>query len=384
VPTDLQAMKMEGGEDPNHIFPLRDVESQFQVELKQGPEQRSLGSLSHGQVLREAYPGAVYYYTGQPFRVYKILQQSKKILVRRESHYTTKPQALPTLIFPNLSQGNVHRALKYEGLTAVECNLQVREVIVGYKERRGSNEFNVQYPLSFAETGIAFDIPRFTRNYFTTGIVITHPVLSVSGVKADAVAKLVYEAFLSVVPFERQDVGVASDKHRADRGPIAQGQHFIALHDQTYGSLRLSGRLLEDRVFRDVLETAIRLGETSGLKADDAVTFGALEELHAAATNPPAPIAFDSESAVNVSTGSSVEVVMPGSKGLDIRRNNEEFTVDKVFYSPSFGGIAYRGKHVSVQEVEVIEIIPLDSLIPIPGESKVGKYNPDTGDLVED
>ncbi len=384
VAADLQAMKMEGGEDPNHTFPLRDVESQFQVELKQGPEQRCLGSLSHGQVLREAYPGAVYYYTGQPFRVYKILQQSKKIQVRKESHYTTKPLSLPTLIFPNLSQGNVHRGLQYGELTAVECNLQVREVIVGYRERRGSNEFNVQYPLSFADSGIAFEIPRFTRNYFTTGIVITHPVLSVSGVKADAVAKLVYEAFFSVVPFERQDVGVASDKHRADRGPITQGQHFIALHDQTYGSLRLSGRILEDRIFRDVLEAAIRLGETSGLKSDDALTFGALEELHAAATNPAASIAFDNDSAVSDSTGGFVEVVLPGSKGLDIRRNNEEFAVDKVFYSPSIGGLAYRGNHVGVADNDVVEVISLESLAPIPGESRLGKYNPDTGDLVED
>ena len=383
VPSDLQSMKMEGGEDPNHIFPLRDVESQFQVELKQGPELRSLGSLSHGQVLREAYPGAIYYYTGQPFRVCKILQQSKKILVRKESHYTTKPLALPTLIFPNLSHGNVHLGLQYGELTAIECNLQVREVIVGYRERRGSSEFNVQYPLSFADTSIAFEIPRFTRNYFTTGIVITHPVLSVQGIKAEAVAKMIYEAFLSMVPFERQDVGVASDKHRADRGPITQGHHFIALHDQTYGSLRLSGRLLEDRVFRNVLEAAVRLGETGGLKADDPLTFGALVDLHAAATQPVNSIKFDVDSATDEGTVGFVEVVMPGSKGLDTRHNNEEFAVEKVFYSPSIGGLAYRGKHIGVADNDVVEVIPLESLTAIPGESKLGKYNPDTGDLMD-
>jgi DEAD/DEAH box helicase domain-containing protein len=384
VPTDLQAMKMEGGEDPNHIFPLRDVESQFQVELKQGPEQRSLGALSHGQVLREAYPGAVYYYIGQPYRVYRILQQDKKILVRRESHYTTKPQTLPTLVFPNLSQGNIHRCFQYSELTAIECNVQVREVIVGYKERRGANDFPVQYPLSFADTGIAFEIPRFTRNYFTTGVVLTHPVLSISGVKPEEVAKLVYEAFLSVVPFERQDVGIACDKHRVDRGPIAQGQYFIALYDQTYGSLRLSGRLLEDRGLQDVLETAIRLGETSGLKGADPLTFGSLVELHVAATSPPVSIAFGRDSVVSGSMGGYVEVILPGSKGIDIRHNNEEFFVEKVFYSPSLGGMAYRGKHVSVEAKDVSEVVHLESVIPIPGESRLGKYNPDTGELEEE
>jgi DEAD/DEAH box helicase domain-containing protein len=101
VSPDLQPMKMKGGEAPSHVFPLRDVESQFKVELKQGPNLRSLGTLSHGQVMREAYPGAVYY-TGQPFRIYRVLEQAKKIQARSEAHYTTKPTALPTLVFPNL------------------------------------------------------------------------------------------------------------------------------------------------------------------------------------------------------------------------------------------------------------------------------------------
>src|SRR6202011_2041902 len=107
ISPDLQSMKMEAGEMPNRVFPLRDVESQFQVEMKQGPNLRQLGNLGHAQVMREAYPGAIYYYTGLPFRIYRVLEQAKKIHARPESHYTTKPNALPTLVFPNLSEGNV-------------------------------------------------------------------------------------------------------------------------------------------------------------------------------------------------------------------------------------------------------------------------------------
>jgi len=98
---DLQSMKAESGDQPNRVFPLRDVESQFHVEFKQGPDAHPLGSLSYRQTLREAYPGAVYYYATRPLRVYRVTQQSRQVQVRSEKHYTTRPKTLPT---PRISQ----------------------------------------------------------------------------------------------------------------------------------------------------------------------------------------------------------------------------------------------------------------------------------------
>jgi DEAD/DEAH box helicase domain-containing protein len=246
ISVDLQSMKAESGDDPNHVFPLRDVESQFKVELRQGPERRSLGSLSHGQLMREAYPGAVYYYTTQTFRVSWVHFHSKVVQVRREKRYTTKPQKLPTLVFPNLTDDNVHRSRKYSDLIVAECNLQVRESVSGFKERRGSSEFICDYPTDFSDTGVRFDLPRFTRNYFTTGVVITHPALDREGVEREALAALLYEAFFIQIPFERQDINFAADAHRAQRGPINEGSNFVAIYDQTYGSLRLTSRIMDE------------------------------------------------------------------------------------------------------------------------------------------
>lgn len=110
---EFQSMKAESGDEPNRVFPLRDVESQFQVRIKQGPEDHPLGSLSYRQALREAYPGALYYYATHPLRVYRITQQSRQVLVRPEKRYTTKPKVLPTLVFPNLSRGNVFRGASW-------------------------------------------------------------------------------------------------------------------------------------------------------------------------------------------------------------------------------------------------------------------------------
>lgn len=77
---------------------------------------------------------------------------------------------------------------------------------------------------------------------------------------------------------------------------------------------------------------------------------------------------------------------MPGSKGLNINKDNEEFLVEGVFYNPSLGGLAYRGKYVleTAKKFEgVTTIFSLNSLKEIPGESKRGLYDRETGELKE-
>jgi DEAD/DEAH box helicase domain-containing protein len=332
--------------------------------------------------MREAYPGALYYYTGQPFRIYRVFEQTKKILARPEAHYTTKPIALPTLVFPNLSAGNVERAVRLGSLTAVDCNVQIREVIVGFKERRGPNEFNAPYPLSTLEGGIRFDLPRFTRNYFTTGVILNHPALSGPGVHPDVCAEFVFEAFLSLLPFERQDVGAAADKHRSDHAFGSRGQSFVALHDQTYGSLRLSSRLLDDDFLPRVLLRARELVDASDLRESEPLTASALDALSLEAHNEVQAIGLDGAATSARGGGSLIPVILPGSRGLDIRHNNKEYLVKKVFFSPTLQSVAYRGRHETSSE-DVVDIVAVEWLVPIPGESRLGVYDSETGDLLE-
>lgn len=62
----MQALRTQAGENPNHTFPMRDVETSFKVEVRSGTGSFDLGTLSHSQVMREAYPGAVYLCTCTP------------------------------------------------------------------------------------------------------------------------------------------------------------------------------------------------------------------------------------------------------------------------------------------------------------------------------
>jgi DEAD/DEAH box helicase domain-containing protein len=384
IPIDLQSMKAESGDDPNHTFPLRDVESQFKVELKQGPELRSLGSLSYGQLMREAYPGAVYYYTTQPFRAYRVYMPSRLVQVRREKRYTTRPLTLPTLVFPNLTHGNIYQGKAYGDLIIAECNLQIRDSIYGFKERHGPTESTYDYPVDSAKTGIYFNLPRFTRNYFTTGVVISHPALNKEKLDYEALSTLLYEIFLILIPFERQDISFGVDKHRAKRGPIEEGSRFIAIYDQTYGSLRLSGRLLERDILQKVFEKAVKFCEHKEVLEINSETVQVIKVLYNSLLNEGLDLPFEFNGHKQILSHKYERVIMPGSKGLNINRQNEEFEVEDVFFHPSIGGLSYRGRSISTTDKTVKDIIPIKALVEIPGESRIGRYNYDTGEIEEE
>lgn len=386
IPAELQNMKAEAGDDPNHTFPLRDVDVQFHVEYKRGSQKTTLGSLSYAQLMREAYPGAVYYYTTKPYRVYRVKNSSRVVEVRHEKRYTTRPQTLPTLVFPNLSPGNVFAGHRYGKLIAVECNLQIREAIAGIKERRGPNETVIKYPLA-PSLGFYFDQARFTRNYFTTGVILTHPALNGRGVHCDIIANLLFESFLMIISLERRDINFSSDKYRTNVGVIGEGDKFICVYDQTYGSLRLSGRIFEKKTFELTVKKAFELSRCNEGMDSNPETISALEEVVDSLSESRFDITLESSGETNrFHDELCKEVIMPGSKGLDVKKNNEEFFIDDVFYSPVIEGLAYRGKHISEKGPKFDDVkisVPVDSLVEIPGESKSGLYDFETGEIRE-
>lgn len=386
IPRELQGMKMEAGDTPYHVYPLRDVESQFQVELR-GPDLIRLGSLSFSQVMREAYPGAVYYYTTIPYRVTAVYPQSKTVVVKRERRYTTKPILRPIQVFPNFTE-EVFAAKRFGDLVMVDCHLQVRETVCGVQERRGSKTEQYPYPLSYSNSiiGIRFDRPYFVRNYFSTGVILCHPSLQKAGVDRTALADALYECFLIEVPFERQDIRVACGTVRVEWGPIANGTPFISIYDQVYGSLRLSSRLLDKEVIEKVIIRLVNMSERDNvLKLNDLTLQCAREILESLEKGTPESIAAGTglpPTTAPVEESSRVRVLCPGSIGVDIMRNNEEFRVEAIFYSPK-SGLQYRGRLSSTTNPDVVDIIPISNIKPIPGES-MGIYDLETGELTPD
>lgn len=92
-------------------------------------------------------------------------------------------------------------------------------------------------------------------------------------------------------------------------------------------------------------------------------------------------MSFEPDLTLQVLAHKYERVILPGSKGLNIKRNNEEFEVDAVLFNPSFGSLCYRGTHTSIPDEKGKITIPIKALIEIPGESKIGFYNYDTEEI---
>lgn len=380
IPRHLTNLKMESGEHPNYTFPLRDVESQFKVERRDGPNVSSMGSLSFGQLMREAYPGAIYYYATIPYRVTKVNVKAKVVTVRREKRYTTQPQRMLPAVFPRLSPGGVYSAIQQDALIGLETNLLVRESIRGVVEQRGRTETIYPYPLA-REWGFYQEQPFFSRNYFTTGVVLSHPALAAEGVNIEAAAAILYEAFMLTIPFERQDIGYAADHFRVQRGTyITEEQPFIAIFDQTYGSLRLSTRLLAQGMLAQVLGEAFLLARRQENLVSSPATMEALKAMaRDAFVSPLQQLGFRKDnSGADRDPLYWERVVVPGSKGLMVR-TNEEFHVVRILTTPA--GLSYEGIPASMVGSGA-SMMPLTSdVAEVPGESTVGWYEIQTGQI---
>lgn len=382
VEPELQSLSLEAGDSPHHTFPLRDVERQFDIEWKSGPTVMKMGSLGYTQLMREAYPGAVYLHMARPYRVYSVSLTSRKVWVRRERFYPTRPAVLPTLVFPNLSGGNVHRSECRGDLTLIECQLQVREAIAGFEERRGSAKFATQYPVDgkVHPSHATWKAKRFARNYFTSGVVIAHPAMSAAGVQLSKLAPLVIDAILMVIPFERQDIGAACDKFRGETSALEKDQRFLAIYDQTYGSLRLSSRVLERGLLPKVLQALVELVEEDEELRESAPTVAAVKAIALDADVDPSALAADPLVFPGPPTD-ALTVILPGSKALNTMAANSEFRVESVFFSPKLQGPAYRAVSLGGNGSGQVETWPISAFVGIPGVTRFGSYDPDTGEV---
>ena len=247
---------------PQYTYPIRDLEPQFKVELYRGnTKMLDLGNLSRSQIQREAYPGAIYRYNKRPYRVYKVtdIKEERKVFVRNDklSRFDTTKQIQYTTIYPQLTAEKIFYATKYDTLSVLECELRIVEKVTGFRETHGNSTVDVYYPLTGDPA--FYKNNEFRRNYNTTGVIISHPTLSQPNVNANMIAQLIYEVFLLNIPFEKQDVNYGKNKFPYNALNFEEGVNFIAVYDQSFGSLRLTSRLTELEELKKVFKTTCEL-----------------------------------------------------------------------------------------------------------------------------
>lgn len=250
VSSDLSPLKQKGQADPHREFPIRSgIEQGFQVK---GPHGLPLGSLTFPQVLREAYPGAIYYYMARPYRAYRYNHRRGEVLVRREKHWTTRPLA-QAMVFPRFGGGVLNLWRSGLGFVA-EVEMQVSQRVLGFTEQRGAAKEEHRYgPTS------PYHQRELNRFFETTGICWYFPERSTM---AGDMASRIMEAYCAELGVQARDLGVGPFHSKTSPlGPEkCQG---VCVFDATSGSLRLTQRLGER--FVEILEAA---GATAGAEHD--------------------------------------------------------------------------------------------------------------------
>jgi DEAD/DEAH box helicase domain-containing protein len=377
ISTEFQMLKAQCGDDPNHFFPLRDIDTQYKVINKRGPNVTHLGYLSYSQVMREAYPGAIYYYFKTPYRVYNINNYTKEIEVRRSKHYNTKPNFIEPKIRPNFSEAAILRAINIDNLYLIETTFQISELIVGFKEKRGPNILEFTYPLN-GEENLYFRKIFFARNYFTSGVaIISKEFNEFSKDQLILMNSFLYEAFKIVFPFENKDLDFGVDKSKVNKEFINENDLFLSIFDQTYGSLRLSGNFLDKNRLKDILEYALYLAqETEEIEINKTEKIINLLQNLIKNFNYRTINLNTTNEIYNLNEEYMVKILKPGSKGLNIKLDNEIFEIEEITYTPR--GLHYKGKYPNTtnpRERYTTHLVPIENIQPIPGESEFGIYN---------
>ena len=360
IRADLYPMKQRAEADPHHEFPLRSCSEQnFRVD---GPNQSPLGTLAFSQAIREAYPGAIYYYMGRPYRVLEFRPRDGRIRVRKEKYWTTQP-TLQVMTFPNFRGGVFNLRASGSGFLA-ETELQVSERVIGFRERRGPNEENMPY---------GPDSPHSTRpiNRFfaTTGVCWFLPNRACCD---EQIALAIREAFALEFGLQEGDLGVGL--FHAQASPLgSECCQGTCVYDVTHGSLRLTEKLAYE--FGRVVETAVSLAA----HREDAPAQAILRKLQSAVQEMNTKAVTPGEQARS-EENDWVEVVASGSSAiLHGTDGQQEVKVVGVRYTPQ--GVMYdlasRGPGMARWSVA------MEYVQPIFGETRLAMFNVMTGEVEE-
>lgn len=361
VDSDLLELKQRAQGNPQYEFPIRSgMELSFNIRNQGNP----MGRVTFSQALREAYPGAIYYYMAKPYRVKKINFKNREILVGRCRRWTTKP-ITRTMVFPDFLNGISMLRRSEEGFLT-ECEMQISEQVLGFTEKRGPTEKNYEYCM-----GSDFYHRSINRFFSTTGICWRFPD---GGTCSAGIAEAVFRAYCARFGIDERDIGFgvfyAKSSPFSDE-PI-QG---VTIFDTTDGSLRLTQRLGEN--FVDVIECAIALSENR--RESIGCTSGQLDSLHRCAVNLKnivdegistkdgdvqsdwVPVISNDENAMYVSDGVNILV-----------------KVIQHMYTPQ--GLKYRIKFSDGRQPCIAHS---DHVLPLHGETRFVRVDLNTGEVHE-
>ena len=368
---DYQQFMGLGGNYPEIVFTLRQFDVQYKAYERNNPDQ-GLGELNMQNVLREAYPEAVYIYLRIPRRVVKVDKMKHEIILERlrgNQSVSTKPRT-GVLVTPQKSS-QIHGHIRFGQLHVMNLGLSEFTTIKGYKEyirfaNGGAIENIKDYPGDYWKQN------SFNHTMLTEGVIITHPLMT-SKIQRSLVAHLLYEVFLSSSAFERSDIEYCSGTLNTDIGVIKANTSFITIYDKIIGGLNITSRLMDPFELKRGFAMMV-----------DLIDNGLEQDILGVALNQPTKNAihkmFD-----DISGNKPEEVGLVAISEYHIARNSEAYylpdpsdadkkeqtTIDMVYLDNKNNEITY---DVIMPDGIIITNVPEAQVLPISGISYKGRF----------
>jgi DEAD/DEAH box helicase domain-containing protein len=364
IPHDLYPLKQQASGGPHRAFPLRSsIEKSYQVTCRTSPGM-GLGYLSYAQVLREAFPGAIYRYLARPYRVFQINHGRSEIVTAKTTGIARTNPLTQTAVFPQFND-QMYFIRRSEDTFVAECRLQVSERVIGFVEIFGQNKNEVRYG-----PGNKYSPKPLNRYIDTTGICFYFPT---EELQREKLAKYISIAFCNLCSVQGRDIGWGT--FQSQSSPLGQKPvKGFAIYDSAFGSLRLT-KQIPDR-FDEIVTEAMRVAaeeDAPQVVRDLSELSNRVVQLGAAQTNVAAGNVFEPGS-----DDGWVTVIAPDQPAIchDGQSHvNEEVTVLRYLYTPQ--GIRYT---LQSDRKGVTWQVTAAMIHPQPGATQYEQYNINTGE----
>ena len=368
---DYQQFMGLGGNYPEIVFTLRQFDVQYKAYERNNPDQ-GLGELNMQNVLREAYPEAVYIYLRIPRRVVKVDKMKHEIILERlrgNQSVSTKPRT-GVLVTPQKSS-QIHGHIRFGQLHVMNLGLSEFTTIKGYKEyirfaNGGAIENIKDYPGDYWKQN------SFNHTMLTEGVIITHPLMT-SKIQRSLVAHLLYEVFLSSSAFERSDIEYCSGTLNTDIGIIKANTSFITIYDKIIGGLNITSRLMDPFELKRGFSMMVDLID-NGLEQDIlgvALNQSTKDAIHKMfddiSDNKPEEVGLVAISEYHIARNSEA-YYLPDPSDAD---KKEQTTIDMVYLDNKNNEITY---DVITPDGTLITNVPEAQVLPISGISYKGRF----------
>ncbi|BAE82463.1 DEAD/DEAH box helicase [Desulfitobacterium hafniense] len=133
--------------EPHLVMGIRGIDDKTYEILSSGGEKR-LGTISYSQILREAYPQAVYRHMGEAYRVEWLNTKHCTIRVKKEERNLATSPIGYIAVKERINNGTTFRRIRWgNALEMLHTTMTVTTVTSGYRERRDGDWINQEkYP----------------------------------------------------------------------------------------------------------------------------------------------------------------------------------------------------------------------------------------------